>query len=206
MLKTANGGTCSADNEDHRPAFIVKILADPPLLPGQQRNDFIKLFAQFEITQAGKAKTERDYMMVLQATKLTNEVVYYGWIKGKIMKLYQRTAVENLLFETNEFAGNPRNNDALKAMAHAETNKFYLDATFKEKSLKKIEAVGYGPDAVEVEAFVLSLGVLSQIDGMVAKAEKRLMKFIEELEVSYKSRAKQVKQVAESAIKQAQKE
>lgn len=191
------------ETEKYRPPFIMKALADPPLMPGQTHKDFSSLFEQFEITQAGKAQTERDYLMVLQATKLTNEVSYYAWIKSKIMRLYQRAAVENLLLNSQEFAGNPRAAEGLKTIAHVDTNKFFLDANFKDKSLKKIEAVGYGPEAVEVQAFILCLGVLSQIDGMVAKAEKRLLNFLEELEVSYANRAKKMRQVAENAIQQA---
>lgn len=100
-------------------------------------------------------------------------------------------------------SGNSRVVDSLKAVAHAQTNKFFLNKSFKDQSLKKIEAVGFGPDAVEVQAFMLGLGVISQIDSMIAKAEKRLMKFLEELEVSYKTRTQHIKQVAEEAIKQA---
>lgn len=46
-----------------------------------------------------------------------------------------------------------------------------------DKSLKKFEALGFGPDAIEVQAFMLGLGVVAQLDMMIAKAEKRLMKF-----------------------------
>lgn len=193
-------------HEKYRPPFIQKILADPPLMPGQKPADFVDLYEQFELTQAGKAQSERDFLVALQATKLTIEVSYYACIKSKIMRMYQRAAVTDLLYESNDFAGNSGAANALKAMAHAETNKFHMDASFKDKSLKKIEAVGFGPDAVEVKAFVLCLGVISQVDAMIAKAEKRLLKFLEELEVSYSSRAKRVKHVAEKAIKHATKE
>lgn len=188
------------DNEKYRPAFIKKLLADPPLMPGQNHQDFTSVFEQMELTQAGKAQSEREYMMVFHATKLTNEVCYYARMKSKIMRMYQRQAVTSLLFESQDHAGNSRLSDALKGMAHADTHKFYTDVSFKNKSLKKIEAVGFGPDAVEVRAFMLSLGVIAQLDEMIAKAEKRLMKFLEELEISYRERAKRLKQVAKEAI------
>ena len=50
---------------------------------------------------------------------------------------------------------------------------------------------------------MLYIGVLAQLDAMIAKAEKRLLKFLEELEISFASRAKRVGQVAAEAIKQA---
>ena len=193
----------SLDSEKYRPAFINKALEDPPLMPGQKRESFIELFKEMELTQAGKAQSEREYAMALQATILTNEVSHYAWMKSKIMRMYQREAVTSLLFESQDHAGNSRVADALKGLAHADTKKFYLDAAFKDQSLKKIEAIGFGPDAVEVKAFMLSLGVLAQLDAMIAKAEKRLMKFLEELEISFASRAKRVGQVAAEAIKQA---
>ena len=193
----------SLKNEKCRPAFINEVLEDPPLMPGQKRESFINLFEQMELTQAGKAQSELEYTMVLRAAVLTNEVSYYTWIKGKIVRMYEREAVTSLLFESKDHAGNSRVADALKAVAHSDTNKFYLDAGFKDKSLKKIEAIGFGPDAVEVKALMLSLGVLAQLDAMIAKAEKRLMKFLEQLETSFASRAKRVEQVAAEAIKQA---
>ena len=66
--------------------------------------------------------------------------------------------------------------------------------------MKMIEAAGYPPNAIEVEAFQLALPALAPIERLIVSAQKRLDKFLEELERTAKANARALRVAAEKAI------
>jgi len=66
--------------------------------------------------------------------------------------------------------------------------------------MKVIEAVGYPPNAIEVEAFQLALPALAPIERLIVSAQKRLDLFLDELERTAKANARALRVAAEKAI------
>lgn len=60
--------------------------------------------------------------------------------------------------------------------------------------------VGYPPDALEVEAFQLALPDLATIERLIVSAQKRLDKFLDDLERTSKASARALRLAAEKAI------
>ncbi|MCC8952401.1 hypothetical protein H8B02_02680 [Bradyrhizobium sp. Pear77] len=70
----------------------------------------------------------------------------------------------------------------LQATCHLDADKYYADPKHKEKSSKDFEAAGFGPHAIEGEAFILSLPSLATLESMIASKEKRLRNISTDLE------------------------
>jgi hypothetical protein len=66
--------------------------------------------------------------------------------------------------------------------------------------MKTIEAAGYPPNAIEVEAFQLALPALAPIERLIVSAQKRLDQFLDELERTAKANARALRVAAEKAI------
>ncbi len=52
------------DDADYTPNSIKRLLDNPPLLPGENRDLFVQLFEEFESTDLGRAKTVTEYVLV----------------------------------------------------------------------------------------------------------------------------------------------
>ena len=68
--------------------------------------------------------------------------------------------------------------------------------------MKVIEMAGYPPDAIEVEAFQLALPTLAPIERLIVSAQRRLDRYLEDLERTSKAHARQLRAAAEKAIAQ----
>jgi hypothetical protein len=66
--------------------------------------------------------------------------------------------------------------------------------------MKAIKNAGFPPNALEVEAFQLALPALATIERLIVSAQKRLDKFLEELERTAKANARALRVAAEKAI------
>ena len=56
--------------------------------------------------------------------------------------------------------------------------------------MKMIETAGYPPNAIEVEAFQLALPALAPIERLIVSAQKRLDRYLEDLERTSKAHAR----------------
>ncbi|MGY4258899.1 hypothetical protein ACVI1L_005967 [Bradyrhizobium sp. USDA 4516] len=173
------------------PLFVRAWLKNPPLLPGESRLELIEIFRSYEQTRAGKAETEAEYWMVCRATTLTAEIMRYERMKVTIMRLQERPAVETMLQKTHPGAAVADAAAGVRAKCHLDADKYYADPKHKEKSSKDFESAGFGPHAVEGEAFILSLPSLATLEKMIASKEKRLQNIAKELEARYLMRAEQ---------------
>jgi hypothetical protein len=66
--------------------------------------------------------------------------------------------------------------------------------------MKMIETAGYPPNAIEVEAFQLALPALAPIERLIVSAQKRLDRYLEDLERTSKAHARALSVAAEKAI------
>jgi len=66
--------------------------------------------------------------------------------------------------------------------------------------MKVIEKAGYPPDAIEVEAFQLALPALAPLERLIVSAQKRLDRYLDELEKTAKASARALRFAAEKAI------
>ncbi len=195
------------DDYDYTPPFIDKLLKNLALLPPEYREDFESVFERFEFTHLGRAKTELEYILVNEATKLVLNIERYERVKGAIFLNEQRPAVESLFRKTHEGAAMQNAGAGLRAAAHLDGQKYFSDPAFRTKADAAFEAAGYAPGALEGETFLRALPSLSVIERQIASAQKRLIGILKELEARYSSRDEEKKMtVAKGKSRAAKKE
>ena len=166
--KKSGRATIEGEFDEYVPLFVRAWLKKPPLMPNEQRADFISIFRSHEITHAGRAVTDADYRKVWQATVLTMELLRLDRLKVAIMRIQERPAVETMLQKTHDGAALQGAEAAagLKVACHLDAKKYYTDTNFQEKSARNFQAAGFGPDAVEAETFLRCLPSLAVIEKM----------------------------------------
>jgi hypothetical protein len=181
------------DDGDYRPSFIRRLMDNPPLLPSESRDEFWQVCEAFEYSHTGRAKTVVEHVMVYSAAVLTWEVMRYHRMKIAIMRNQQRPALESLFRKTHDGAAMEGVTSGLRISANLSAKEWFADSASRAISAKGFEAAGYGPDAVEGEAFQQSLGSLATIENLIVSAQKRLMVFMKDLESRYGSRAAEMR-------------
>ena len=146
------------DDTDYTPRSIKLLLEDPPVLPGESPNEFVRLFEEFESTDLGRAKTATEYVLVYTVTLLTWELMRYQRMKVALQRNQQRAAVESLFLKTHEAAMLEGAAPAVRIEANKRADDWFGNPAYREQAAKKFEAAGYGAQAVEAEAFQRSLG------------------------------------------------
>ena len=188
------------DDADYTPRSIKRLLDNPPLLPGENRDLFVQLFEEFESTDLGRAKTVAEYVLVYTITMLTWELMRYQRMKVALLLNQQRAAVESLFRKTHDAAMVQGTGPALTIEANQSARAWFANPAYRAQAAKKFEAAGYATAAVEAEAFERSLGALARIENLVASAQKRVMSFLKELESRFGSRAAEMRLVATKAV------
>jgi hypothetical protein len=192
------------DEHGNTPPFIVDMLHNPPILPGESKEEFFEIYQSYEVMEEGDAFTPIEFMLAFRATMLTFEVIRYERMKIAILRNQHRPATESLLRKTaGTFSVGPGGH----AMASKKADEYYAKPAYQAASNKQFEAAGFAPDAVDGEAFLRALTSLSSIEKLIASAEKRLFSFNKELELRISARAAAYKanatKVIEAAIKSA---
>jgi len=118
----------------------------------------------------GKPQNPRSYLAAYQATVLTWEVLRYQHMKIGVLDSHELAAP------------------------------WFKDPASRPPMMKAIENAGFPPNALEVEAFQLALPALATIERLIVSAQKRLDKFLEELERTAKANARALRVAAEKAI------
>jgi hypothetical protein len=183
------------------PLEIIKRLLDTPqLLPHESSNEFLQLFASFE--DYGKPQNSRDYLAVHQATVLTWDILRCQDMKVGVLHSHQRPALESLL---RKIQVNPATRKGIaETVAQSEARElaapWFEDPACRPGMMKMIEAAGYPPNAIEVEAFRLALPALAPIERLIVSAQKRLDRYLEDLERTSKAHARAIRAAAEKAI------
>jgi hypothetical protein len=188
------------DDRDYTPRSIKRLLDNPPLLPGEDPNEFVQLFEEFEYRDSGFAKTATEYILVYTVTMLTWELMRYQRLKVALLLNQQRAAVESLFRKTHDAAMVKGTGPALTIEANQSARAWFADPAYRAQAAKKFEAAGYAAGAAEAEAFERSLGALARIENLVASAQKRVMSFLKDLESRFGSRAAEMRMVATKAV------
>jgi hypothetical protein len=181
------------DDEDYQLDFIKAWLEDPPLLPGEDRGEFEQMFESFEFFHNGRPKTVLEYMMVKQATSITWELMRYERMKVNILVYQGRSAAEAVYRKSYENLATEGEPKEFKNSVRKWTQHYFADPEYRAAYAAKLEAGGYGADAIEAEGFQRSLYSLSQLDRLIANLEKRLFGILKRLDEIYAGRHPQKK-------------
>jgi hypothetical protein len=181
------------DDKDYTPPFIQKVFDNPELLPREFQEDFGTVFEAFEYTDLGRAKTSLEYMLVMEATKLTLTLQHLERVENAILINQQRPAVESLFRKTHEGAAMKNAGAAIHIEATLSGTKYFGDSAFKAKADKEFEAAGYAPHALDGEAYLRALPSLAVIHRQKATNRKALFSILKELEKRYASRPREKK-------------
>ena len=190
----------SAQDNKRYPLDVLKRHLDTPqLLPHENAKEFIQLFDSLE--DYGKPQNSRDYLAVYQATVLTWDVLRYQHMKIGVLRSHERAALESLLRKIQVRTASKGLAEAIaKSEARQLAAPWFKDPASRPPMMKAIENAGFPPNALEVEAFQLALPALATIERLIVSAQKRLDKFLEELERTAKANARALRVAAEKAI------
>ncbi|MBR1196658.1 hypothetical protein JQ634_26285 [Bradyrhizobium sp. AUGA SZCCT0240] len=186
------------DDKNYMLLVVLRLLANPPLLPNEKREDFIQLFESLEAY--GKPRTDRDLMAVYQATVLTWDILRYQDMKVGVLRSHRRSALVSLLSKTHEGAAIPGAEAAVMIDADQKATRWFADPASRPGMAKMIENAGYPQNALDVEAFQRALPALATIDRLIVSAQKRLDRFLKELEESSSGTAEALRSATTNAI------
>jgi hypothetical protein len=190
----------SSRNKNYPLDILNRLLRVPELLPHENAKEFIQLFDS--LGDYGKPQVSRDYLAVYQATVLTWDVLRYQDMKIGVLRSHQRPALESLLRKIKVRIASKKGISEVVAQSEAReiAAEWFEDPASRPAMMKVIETAGYPPDAIEVEAFQLALPPLAPIERLIASAQKRLDRYLEDLERTSKAHARALRAAAEKAI------
>jgi hypothetical protein len=185
--------------EDHTYplAILERLLETPQLLPHESRKEFFQIFKS--LLAYGKPQAIVDYIAVYQATVLTWDILRYQEMKVGVIRVHQKSALVSLLSKAHEGAGIKGAEAAVLIESNQRAKRWFADPATRPASLKMIENAGYPPNAVEVEAFQNALSTLATIDRLIVSAQKRLDKFLKELEKTSRGTAEALRSATAKA-------
>jgi hypothetical protein len=195
-------GDYKSSHPESYPLDILERLRETPqLLPHESLKEFHELFASFE--DYGKPQNLRDHLAVHQATVLTWDILRCQDMKVGVLRSHHRPALESLLRKIQVRTTSPSKNGIAEAVAKSEARQlagpWFKDPASRPAIRKTIENP---PNAIEVEAFQLALPALAAIERLIVSAQKRLDRFLENLERTSKTHARALRVAAEKAIAQ----
>jgi hypothetical protein len=122
--------------------------------------------------------------------------------EGQVLRNHQRPALESLLRKIKVSPAAKMGISEVVAQTEARelAAKWFQDPPSRLAMAKMIEMAGYPPDAIEVEAFQLALPALAPIERLIVSAQKRLDRYLEDLERTSKAHARALRAAAEKAI------
>ena len=164
---------------DTIPETIQELLRNPPLLPHENEEQFLKLFESFR----AYAEPENivDYHLVFNATVSRWEIARYRFMATAVTANQQYAGLKSLYMQTHDDASMPI--AALRARVSRDAGKnakrCFADPEYREEAYVEFESMGFIPDG---QAFLLSLPALATIERLGTSAEKRYAASIKELE------------------------
>jgi hypothetical protein len=176
------------DDTDYIPDSIREWLDNPPILPGESKYAFVRLFESFEFDYKQRPKTDMEYFWTRQATMAAWELMRCDSMKVAIVTNERRPAVESL---HRRYSADPSTQDecnALRKSARDGGMMYFTDPEYREKFRVKLERAGFGPNAVEGAAFLRALPSLTEIDRLIKSAAKTLADCLKRLDEAYASR------------------
>ena len=144
-------------------------------------------------------ETVPQHWLVWNSAILTWDVMRYRRMKVAYMLNQRRAAVGGLIRKTFQTS-------AMRALRTAGSDiddnveRYFTDPEYPPLVAQALEKSGYTIDVVEAEMFARSLDGLSQIEKLIASAEKRLMLFFREMEKIHGDRAIRAQKTADGAL------
>ena len=182
---------------DETPVLIERMLNDPPLLPGESKAEFIRLYDEFSFPLIPESPHE--HWLVWHLTVLTWEVMRY--LRMKIAHtLNQRRAAVSALIRKAFLSSAMRKLRMPGSDIDDNIDRYFSDPDYPPLIHKGLEAAGYTAQAIEAEMFSCALPALSQLERLIASAEKRLTLFFRENNKILGDRAARVQEVANERL------
>jgi hypothetical protein len=191
--KAVNDEPVQEDDSDRTPWFIQKMIDDPPVLPGESAEAFVGVFQSFELSEGEPPTTDAEYLLVYQATMVTWELLRLERTKVKVLKYQGRFAAEVVYRKSYESLTGEADSKGVAGAARKWGERYFADPEYRKAFAAKLEAAGYGADAVEAEAFRRSLPSIAQIERLIASSEKRLLNILKRLDALRDPKAKLLK-------------
>ena len=177
----------TAEDKTYPLEILKRLLDSPQLLPHESKKEFFQLFRSLEAY--GKPQTTVGYMAVHQATVLTWDILRYQEMKVGVLRIHQKSALVSLLSKIHEGAAIKGAEAAILIDANRMAMAWFADPTARPGIIKRIENAGYPANAAEIVAFQNALSELATIDRLIVSAQKRLDRFLRELEKTSKGTA-----------------
>ena len=187
---------------DPIPLFIRRQLEKPPILPGESAREFKSLFHQIEYSAEDRKKTAADYLMNYQATVLIWNLQRNDRMIVAVIGHKNLAAVAALIRRTNK-SGESEPGSVSYREAHALALDYFKSEDVKKGLLERFAKAGYGPDAVDVEAFDQAFPQLTILYRQQNTAQRKLLVFLKEIDRRNSRRAKELRKVADNVLSRA---
>jgi hypothetical protein len=117
-----------------------------------------------------------------------------------VLRSHERAALESLLRKIQVRTASKGVAEAIAKSEARQLAAWFKDPASRPAMMKAIENAGFPPNALEVEAFQLALPAFATIEHLIVSAQKRLDKFLDDLERAAKASARALRLAAEKAI------
>jgi hypothetical protein len=171
------------------PKAIEAMIDNPPILPSESKEDFVRVYDDF--LESLDPETVPQHWLVWNATVLTWEDMRYRRMKVAYM-LNQRRATVSILIRKAFQATAMCAVRKLGSDIDANIERYFTDPAYPPLIAQALAKSGYSIDVVEAEMFARSLDGLSRIEKLIASAEKRLMLFFREMDGNRAVRAQRI--------------
>lgn len=179
------------DETDYIPDFILDVVSNPPILEGESADAFEALFESIEYSGDHRPKSDYEYILVLQMTTASFELLRYDRMKAAIQMNSQRVVVDTLHRRLKEMPSTKDDVEKIAQSARKGTVAYFTDPEYRKSFAETLKRNGYGPHSVEGDAFLRSLPSLATIDRLIASTEKRLATCKTKLDAAYALRKPQ---------------
>jgi uncharacterized protein YdiU (UPF0061 family) len=190
------------EERDPLPLFVRRKLENPPLLPGESKREFNTLFREIECSAEGGEKTAADYELDYQAAVLMWNIQRIDRMIAALIAHKRLPAVVALVRRTSKYADAEPRSPAGFAVYETALD-YFTSEDSKKASQQLFASKGYGPEAVEVEAFEQALPLVTTLNQQQSAARRQLLAFLKEIERRNAKRAKELRKVADNVISRA---
>ena len=167
-------------------------------VPGSSKAYFIR--SNFRLKT--EKKTAADYMMNYQATVLMWNLQRIDRMSVAVIGHTHLAAVAALIRRTNK-SGESEPGSMSYREAHALALDYFKSEDVKKGLLERFAKAGYGPDAVDVEAFDQAFPQLTILYRQQNAAQRQLLVFLKEIDRRNSRRAKELRKVADNVLSRA---
>jgi hypothetical protein len=155
------------------------VLAHPRLLPGETRDQFYLMLELMFNTII--PDTELEWLTTIDLTWLQWEIQRYRRWKNAIIMSNRAAALETALWKTHEGAAMVGATKMIRAESRMHAQEMSINPNARRDVRAKLESHGYDADALNAEAFVLSIVPLTTIEKFLSSARHQAMMALREV-------------------------